>query len=118
MLDWPLSVVLLTLFGRRNRVAGVLVVQVSAIGLSTHWPWVSIDAEMVTWRRHFPSCMTSGKSTPQGTLVRTKCPTASVNAAAIGWPVTRALQESQLTPVGIAVSSAFGMDTITLDRGL
>jgi hypothetical protein len=62
--------------------------------------------------------MTSGKSTPTGTLLRTKCPAGSVNAVAIGWPVTRALQESQLTPVGIAVSGAFGIDTITLDRGL
>jgi hypothetical protein len=63
--------------------------------------------------------MTSGKSTPQGTLFKTKCPLASVNAVAIGWPDTWPSQETQLTaPVEIGSSPAFGMDTITLYSGL
>jgi hypothetical protein len=114
---WPLLSPSWMFRGSRKKVAGVVVVQVSGIGLSRHWR-VTIDAVMVTWRRHFPSCMTSGKLTPTGTLVRTKCPAASVNAVAIGWPDIRSLQESQLTPVGIAVSGAFGIDTMMLDRGL
>ncbi len=71
--------------GRRNRCRAGLpaLVGLSTIGLSAHW-WVTSDAEMVIWRRHLPSCMTSGKSVPQGTLLRTKCPLASVRAVAIG----------------------------------
>jgi hypothetical protein len=107
--------------GRRSEgFAGVLVAlvaQVFGIGLSAHC-WVTSEAPMVILRRHLPSCMTSGKSTPHGTLFRTKCPAGSVRAVAIGWPDTRASQEAQVTPVGIAVSGAFGIDTITLDRGL
>jgi hypothetical protein len=58
--------------------------------------------------------MTNGKSTPKGTLVSTKCPLASVNAEAIGWPDTWPSQVEQVSPVGIGSSAAFGMDTITL----
>jgi hypothetical protein len=58
--------------------------------------------------------MTSGKSVFQGTLLSTKCPLASVNAEAMGWPDTWPSQEAQVTPVGIESSATFGMDTITL----
>jgi len=95
--------------GRRNRVTGL----VSVIGLSPHL-LVSIDLGIVIWRRHLPSCMTSGKSTPQGTLLSTKCPLASVSAEAIGWPDTWPSQVEQVTPVGIGSNAALGMDTITL----
>jgi hypothetical protein len=75
---------------------------------------VTIDLGIVIWRRHLPSCMTSGKSTPQGTLLRTKCPLASVSAEAMGWPDTWPSQVEQVTPVAIGSSAALGMDTITL----
>jgi hypothetical protein len=103
----------LVFLGRRSKVTGL----VSTIGLSAHW-LVTFDAGMVTWRRHLPSCMTSEKSVPQGTLLRTKCPAASVNAAAIGEPVTWPSQEAQVTPVGMGSRSLLGMDTITLYSGL
>jgi hypothetical protein len=89
----------------------------SVMGLSAHW-WVTIDAGMVTWRRHLPSCMTSGKSAPQGTLLRTKWPLESVSAVAMGWPDTWASQEVQVAPDGMESSEAFGMETITLYSGL
>jgi hypothetical protein len=95
--------------GRRNRVTGL----VSVMGLSPHL-LVTIDLGIVIWRRHLPSCMTSGKSTPQGTLLSWKCPLASVNAEAIGAPDTWPSQVEQVTPLGIGSSAAFGMDTITL----
>src|ERR1700690_1414553 len=112
---WPLLSPSVMFFGRRNRVAGVVLVQVSAIGLSAH-SWVTMVAGIGTWRRHFPSCMTSGKSTPHGTLLRTKCPLESVTALAMGWPDTWASQAGQLVPAPAAIksSTAFGIDTMTL----
>jgi|SRR5208283_3215159 hypothetical protein len=99
--------------GRRNNDTGL----VSVMGLSPHW-LVTIDLGIVICRRHFPSCMTSGISTPQGTSLRRKCPLASVSAVAMGWPDTWPSQVEQLTePVVIGSSVAiarFGMETITL----
>jgi len=76
---WPPLSPSMIFLGRRNKDTG----GVSTIGLFAHW-WVTIDDGMVTWRRHFPSCMTSGKSTLQGTLSSVKDPVASVIVEAIG----------------------------------
>src|SRR5208283_5259759 len=104
--------------GKRNSLSSSVPASggLSTMGLSAHW-WVTIDAGMVTWRRHLPSCMTTGKSVPHGTLLRMKCPLESVNAVAMGWPDTWASQEVQLAPAGIGSSAAFGMATMTLESG-
>jgi hypothetical protein len=71
---------------------------------------------MVTWRRHFPSCMTNGKSTPQGTLLSMKLPSEAVSAVAMGCPDTWASQAGQLVPAPAEIGSSgpFGIETITL----
>jgi hypothetical protein len=66
------------------------------------------DAWMVTWRRHLPTCMTRGKSTPTGTLSNLKLPLESVSAVVMGLPDTDAEQVSQEAPVEMVASGASG----------
>ncbi len=63
---------------------------------------------MVTWRRHLPTCMTSGKSTLTGTLSNLKLPLESVSAVVMGLPDTEAEQVSQEAPVEMLASGASG----------
>ena len=70
--------------------------------LSTH---LLIGPNMI-WRRHFPIWTTSGIICPagDGTSFITKCPVASVNAAATGWPETGDAQVSQVAPEEMSAS--------------
>ena len=82
-------------FGRRVSAAGS--------GVSTH----SAGLLIVSCLRHLPTWMTSGTSTPTGTLVSLKDPVVSVIAETSGSPETLP-QRSHDAPVGMGATGAFG----------
>jgi hypothetical protein len=65
---------------------------------------------MMIWRRHLPTCMTSGMLAPTGTSERTNLPFGSVNAVTMGLPDTLAPpHESHTGPCLIGSSGVLGM---------
>jgi hypothetical protein len=68
----------------------------------------------VTWRRHLPTCITSGMLSPVGTFSSVKRPAVSVMPATTGLPETLASQVLQLAPSTKASSGALGTYTVTL----
>jgi len=75
-----------------------------ATGLSTHcFTWGRTN-----WRRHLPIWTTSGMFEPTGTSLRTKSPFASVSVVTMGEPETVEPHLSQVAPVVIRSTGAFG----------
>ena len=94
----------LLLRGSRRRRAWPLVASAMAAVAQR----LTSEALMVTCRRHLPTCMTSGKSMPTGTLSSRNLPLESVSAVAMGRPDTEAEQVSHEAPVAMLASGASG----------
>src|SRR6185312_9058548 len=60
----------------------------------------AVTGLMVNWRRKRPSCMTTGKEMPAGTLVSLNVPSLALVVATSGVPETSALQLLALTQMG------------------
>jgi hypothetical protein len=65
-------------------------------------------AGMVTCRRHFPICITTGKLVPAGTFLRVKVPVASVSVVTSGSPLVGLPQRSQVKPGVNGLTSPLG----------
>jgi len=89
--------------GRRNR---VLVPGPSVKSFVAH----AVTVASVIWRRHLPTCMTSGMLVPEGASVRVKEPSAPVSAAVMGSPDGVA----HLSHVGPPVELAWVMGSTAL----
>src|SRR5687768_10595581 len=87
------------------------------LGSSARFSAQALMLGRVMVRRHLPTWTTRGTSAPTGTLSRTDSPLVSVSALVIGLPDTEESQRSQVGPVLMGSSGAFGTYTTTLYRG-